>query len=65
MTPPYTTDKMIKSLALEKWRAENDEVCKEFEIAAKIVYKNISLDTIEALVHDALLYRQLYQEINS
>lgn len=62
MIPPRTTDKMIQSLALEKWKAENEEVCKEFEIAAKIVYKNVSLDTIEALVHDALLYREICQE---
>ena len=61
MITPKTTDKMIKSLNLEKWRAENDEVCEELGICAKIIYRQISFETAEALVHDALEYRKLFQ----
>lgn len=60
---PRTTDKMIKALSVEKWRAENEEVCEELGICAKIVYRQISLETAEALIHDSLELRRLYEEM--
>lgn len=63
INPPRTTDKMIKSLGIEKWRAENEEVCEELGISAKIVYKQISLETAEALVNDSLELRRIYEEM--
>ena len=59
MIAPKTTDAMLRSLNLQKWREENNEVCEEFHINAKIVYKSISLDIIEALVHDAIAYQKV------
>jgi hypothetical protein len=65
MEAPQFTEKQLKSLNMEEWRVENDRVADEFGISAKIVNKYISLEIIEALLHDALQYKQLYMEINN
>ena len=59
MNAPKTTDKMIKSLSLEAWRKDNQEVCEEFGISGNVVCRSVSFDIIEALVHDALEYRKV------
>lgn len=65
MIAPKFNEKMMKELNLDKWKAENNQIEEEFGICGKILLKNISLETIEALVHDALKYKEIYEEVKS
>ena len=62
---PKLTDDLIKDLHIEEWNRENDVICKELEIPNThgIVAHKISLEIINALLHDALEYRKLMEEI--
>lgn len=53
------TDKMLKNLNLIEWQQENQRVNNELGIQRKLVSRQVTLEIIEALVHDALAYRKV------
>jgi hypothetical protein len=62
---PKLTDEFIKDLHIKEWNHENDELCRELEIpnAHGIIARKVSLEIINALLHDALEYRKLIDDI--
>lgn len=52
------TDKMLAELNLEDWRADNQKVCDELGIQRKLVSRPVSLEIIEALIHDARVLKE-------
>ena len=62
---PKLTDDLIKDLHIDEWNNENNELCKELEIpnAHGIIARKVSLEIINALLHDALEYRKIMNDL--
>lgn len=62
MIEPKFNAKMLKLLNLEEWQHEDKVVADNLDIEGKITRREIPLNVIEALCHDATLYQKLYLE---
>ena len=60
MVKPQFNARMYKSLGIEEWKKEDARVADNLGTKGKIMRKDISLEVMEALLHDALLYREIY-----
>ena len=62
---PKLTDDLIKDLHIEEWNKENDEICEKFKIPNThgIIVRKVSLEIINALLHDALEYRKFVDDL--
>jgi hypothetical protein len=60
MIKPQFSVRMFKSLGIEEWQKEDRRVADNLGTKGKIMRKDVSLEVVEALLHDALLYRDIY-----
>ena len=61
---PQLTDKHLREIGLEEWQKEDAAIADELKIVGKIMRKDITLSTMEVLLHDALAYRKYYDFVN-
>ena len=64
MIEPLVTDKILRSIKIKEWQEEDAKLAKNLGIEGRLLRKEMPLNVIEALLHDALEYRRLYQEIH-
>jgi hypothetical protein len=60
MIKPQFNAKMYQSLEIDEWQREDQILASNLGIKGKIMRKDVSLKIIEALMHDALLYQEIY-----
>ena len=64
MPIPKLADKHLREIGIEEWQKEDAAIADELKIVGKIMRKDIPLSTMEALLHDALAYRNHYDFVN-
>ena len=60
MPRPRLNEKHLREINLEDWQRDDSAIAEELKIVGKIMRRDISLSTMEALMHDALQYRRHY-----